>query len=118
MGNLILRDGWVITLVRQIDTILDWNKLLDNSKGIIVVDFWAEWCGPCKAYSPKFEEVSGEVRGVEFVKVNIDKVQEVAKLYDVVSIPATLLFNKGELKGGALGNMSKDELKKMIVDAS
>ena len=96
----------------------DWNKLLDNSKGLVAVDFWADWCGPCKAYSPKFEEVSKEVKGTEFVKVNVDVGKDIAALYDIGSIPATLLFNKGELKGGGVGNMKKDELKKLIVDAS
>ena len=104
--------------MRQIDTILDWNKLLDSSKGIIVVDFWAEWCDPCKAYTPKFEEVAKETKGIEFVKVDIDIGKEIAALYDIGSVPATLLFNRGELKGGGVGNMRKDELKKLIVDAS
>jgi len=104
--------------MRQIDTILDWNRLLDDSKGIVVVDFWAEWCGPCKTYSPRFEEVAGETKGIEFVKVNTDIGKEISALYDISSIPATLLFNKGELKGGGLGVMSKKDLEKLIKDAS
>ena len=64
----------------------------------VFVDFWAEWCGPCRMVGPVVEELAGEYDGkVNFVKVNVDEANDVASKYSVFSIPTLMLFNKGEL---------------------
>ncbi len=77
----------------------------------VVVDFWAEWCGPCKMLSPILEEVSMEMREkVKIVKVNLDENQDLAMKYSVRSIPTLLLFSEGELIDAKIGLSPKDDI--------
>ena len=69
----------------------------------VVVDFWAPWCGPCRAVTPVLEQIAGETERVEFVKVNIDDNPAVASRYDVLSIPTVILFENGEAKETIIG---------------
>jgi thioredoxin 1 len=69
----------------------------------VVVDFWAPWCGPCKAVTPVLEQLAGETEKVEFVKLNIDDNPAVASRYDVLSIPTVILFHAGEPKETLVG---------------
>jgi thioredoxin 1 len=69
----------------------------------VVVDFWAPWCGPCKAVTPVLEQIAGETEKVEFVKLNIDDNPATASRYDVLSIPTVILFNDGEPKETLVG---------------
>lgn len=78
--------------------------------GRVLVDFWAEWCGPCMMLGPIVEEVSEEIDDVKFCKVNCDEAREIALEYGIMSIPTLLLFENGELKDQAIGYMEKDEL--------
>lgn len=103
--------------MKEIKSDREFEKLLKNSDKLLLVDFWASWCGPCKAYSPTFEEVGNEIKNTDFVKVNVDECKIVAQKYGIQQIPCTLIFNKGELRGGGLGNMSRDDLKKLIAES-
>lgn len=103
--------------MKEIKTDREFEIILKDSDKLLIVDFWASWCGPCKMYSPTFKEVEEEVKNADFVKVNVDECKIVAQKYGIQSIPATLIFNKGELRGGGLGNMSKDALKKLIAES-
>jgi thioredoxin 1 len=85
--------------------------------GKTVIDFWAPWCGPCKAVAPIFEELSKEMKDVKFVKVNVDEAQEIAAQYHVQSIPTFVVFKEGKQVGTLMGNTSKDQLKKGIEDS-
>ncbi len=91
------------------------TKVLESDK-VTVVDFWAPWCGPCKMFGPVFERVSEEVSDVQFVKVNVDEVGEVAQTYQVMSIPTILLIKDGEVIADKNGALSDDDLKAWLEE--
>lgn len=83
--------------------------------GIVLVDFYAQWCGPCRMISPVLEQLHEEYDGkVKFVKVDIDVNPETAKEYGVMSIPNLLIFKDGELADRLLGFKSKQTLQQWI----
>lgn len=81
----------------------------------VLVDVWATWCGPCRAFSPIFEELSSDYEGrVKFVKVDADANENLAAKYNITSIPSTLLIENGKLKAVSVGAVPKEALKKWI----
>lgn len=86
------------------------NEVL-NSPIPVLVDFWAEWCGPCRALAPKLEEVASELAGkVKIVKVNVDENPGTPGKYGIRGIPAMLLFKSGSEVGQLVGNHPKDDI--------
>ena len=84
--------------ITEIDDPKSWETDVINSDKPVFVDFWAQWCGPCRMVGPVVEELAGDYDGkVNFVKVNVDNAQEIAQKYNVFSIPTLLLLNKGEI---------------------
>ena len=78
----------------------------------VVVDFWAEWCGPCKMIAPMLDELAGEYAGkVKIGKVNTDQAQQLAVQYRINSIPTLLFFKAGQVVDQVIGLKSKKELK-------
>ena len=95
-----------------------WQTEVMDSQVPVFVDFWAEWCGPCRMVSPVVEELSSEYPGkVKFVKVNVDESGELASKYNVFSIPTLAIFNKGEIIAQQVGAASKASYKNMIEHA-
>ena len=84
-----------------------------KSDGKVIVDFWAEWCGPCHAVSPVLERI-GDEHQVKIVKVNIDETEELRQRYGVASIPFMVLFEDGEPQASAVGAMPKGSLEKAL----
>ncbi len=89
----------------------DFNKEVVESEQPVLVDFWAEWCGPCQRLMPIVEEVAGEMAGkVKIVKVNIEEAPEAPTKYGVKGIPALMLFKGGKLVDTRMGGMPKSQL--------
>ncbi len=86
-----------------------------KSKIPVVVDVWATWCGPCRAYGPVVEEVAKEYDGkIRFVKLDADENDKTTQKYEIMSIPTTMLVEKGQIKAVNVGAVQKDALKKWI----
>jgi thioredoxin 1 len=89
----------------------DFNEVVLGSDTPVVVDFWAEWCGPCRLVHPELEKISAEYQGkVTVVKLNIDDAPSVAAKYGIMSIPTIGLFIDGDLKAQVVGARPKDDI--------
>tara|TARA_B100000700_G_C14332806_1_gene529003 strand:- start:69 stop:380 length:312 start_codon:yes stop_codon:yes gene_type:complete len=93
----------------------DFTKLRAESPLPIMVDFYADWCGPCQMLTPIIEELAGEYEGkVHIIKVDIDESQEIAQEYAITSIPTILFIRQGEVVDKLAGFQSKDALKEKL----
>jgi thioredoxin 1 len=85
----------------------------------VIVDFWAEWCGPCHAVAPVLDKIADERKDeLKIVKLNIDEEQEIAQRYGIVSIPTIVLFKGGEPAAAAIGAQPKSALERSLGLAS
>lgn len=90
----------------------EFNETIET--GITLVDFFAEWCGPCKMMGPVLEELSGQYADVEFVKVNIDDNMDLAERFQIMSIPTVYIFKDGQVIGKNTGYNGPDSIKQFI----
>lgn len=86
------------------------EKEVLNCSGVVLVDFWAEWCGPCKMQLPVLEEISSEMTDVRVCKVNVDENNELAIKFGIRSIPTMMIFKNGEKIDQLVGLKQKNEL--------
>ena len=94
----------------KIATNTNFDELLQEEK-LVIVDFWATWCGPCRMLSPLLDEVEEEMADkIEVVKVNVDDADEVAMRFRIMSIPTLLFFKNGQMVDRSVGAMPKSAL--------
>ena len=89
------------------------EEVLSSSKPVLI-DFNANWCGPCRMLGPILEEISNEIDNVKIVSVNIDNEEDLARQYGVMSIPCLVLIENGQEKRRNVGLMPKDDVKRFI----
>lgn len=85
-----------------------------QAEGRVLVDFYADWCGPCKMMGPVVENLSEETPGVKFCKINIDDEMEIAQRYGVMSIPTFMSFDGGKIVGKQIGAVPKEKLSELL----
>ena len=99
----------------QVATDDNWQTMVLGSKNPVLVDFWAEWCGPCRMVGPLVEELAGEYAGrLDVCKLNVDHNMQVAQKYGIRSIPSLMLFKNGNVAEMKIGALPKAKLKEFV----
>lgn len=94
----------------------NFEKEVLNSEKKVLVDFYAEWCGPCKMLKPIIEEISEENKNIDVASINVDNEEELAEKYNVSSIPCLVIFENGKEINRNIGFITKEEIEKVIGD--
>ncbi len=89
---------------------------VEAANGLVVIDFWADWCGPCRMLSPIMESLDKEVKDVKFCKVNVDEEPALAQKFGVMSIPMLVFMVEGNVAETLVGYRSKEEILSVIDD--
>ena len=94
----------------------EFDEIIKNGHKLVVVDFFAEWCMPCLMLSPVIEELASEIKEVKFVKINVDDNKDLARRYQVSSIPCLVLFKDGNEVDRLVGNQSSEDIEGKIKE--
>lgn len=89
------------------------NEVMETEK-VVVIDFWATWCGPCKRMAPVVEEVAKDYPDVKVCKVNVDEEPELSNAFKIVSIPTIVVIKNGEIIDSVVGYRPKEDIEKII----
>lgn len=89
------------------------NEVMETEK-VVVIDFWATWCGPCKMMAPVVEEVAKDYPDIKVCKVNVDEEPELSNAFKIVSIPTIVVIKNGEIIDSVVGYRPKEDIEKII----
>ncbi len=104
-----LKRNLLLVLDRMVKLIEEYSEIPTNKK--VVLDFFADWCGPCRTIAPKFAELEGEFKTIEFLKVNVDDSAEIAERFAIKAMPTFVFIKNGKV----IGSVEGADLKKIIV---
>jgi thioredoxin 1 len=93
----------------------NFNSEVLNSNQTVLIDFWANWCGPCRMLSPVVDEIAEETTGVKVCKVNVDEEPELSQAFQVMSIPMLAVMKNGKLVNKSVGVKPKAAIKQMLI---
>jgi thioredoxin 1 len=99
----------------EISNLSDFNDVVLSKRESVLVDFYASWCGPCRAISPLLDEISEENPELRVIKINVEDFEEIAKEYGIVSLPTLLMFKNGQLTSRQTGFATKFEIEAFIA---
>ena len=95
----------------------NFDETIKSNNTPMVIDFWAEWCGPCRTIAPVLSEIAAEQKGkLTVAKLNVDEHGDIAQRYNVMSIPTLLVFDKGEIKKRLVGAKGKSQLLQELAE--
>ena len=110
-----MQNGWQKIMTTSVNSETFKSEVLDQTK-LILVDFWAEWCGPCKQIAPTLEELAEKYsENLSVCKVDVDSNRELALQFNVRSIPSLMIFKNGEMVDSLIGAVSLEELEDLVT---
>ncbi len=110
-----MRNGWQKIMTTSVNSETFTSEVLEQTK-LVLVDFWAEWCGPCKQIAPTLEELAEKYsENLSVCKVDVDSNRELALQYNVRSIPSLMIFKNGEMVDSLIGAVSLEELEDLVT---
>ena len=92
----------------------EFNKIINNKEKKVIIDCYADWCGPCKMLSPIIDELATNIDNCEFYKLNVNESENISREYGIMSIPTILIFKDGKEIQRTIGLKTKEELEKII----
>lgn len=103
-------------MAKTTQSVSDATFTVQSEQGLVLVDFWAPWCGPCKAIAPKLEEIASELDDkIKILKLNVDENPETTAKFGIRSIPTLILLKNGQVVDQIMGNMAKEQLLAFIA---